>query len=146
MSKAEQDRTKRQLPEGVKDDIQKTCNALSRALRFMTKVIDDDTKHFEEYYREHEDIKYRPKNGPNGEESSEPTEIDLVMQADKLSLPVKRLIDTIATIQKNLVSLDEPDTEKPSDDADEAENYAERARRLSREAKAAKALKNEEEE
>lgn len=97
---------KAKLSESLRKEIQDTTNVLSRAVRFMNKIIQDDIDDMEAYYELYGDIKYRPPKNGNEKELGNPTEVDLVLKADSLGLPLKRLIDTLSAIEHKLGGLD----------------------------------------
>lgn len=134
-------KNKAQLPEELKNDVKAMSEALSKALRFMTKLINDDTTFFETYYSEYNDIRRRLPLSGNPLELGEPVEIDMIMKADSLGLPVKRLIDTIAVIEQKLGGLDSADGSEGYSDGEEREHEADseaRAQKLLDEALARK--------
>lgn len=102
---------KNKLSDSLRGDIQDTATALSRAVRFMNKIIQDDIEFFEGYYKEYGDIRYRPSKNGNPLDLGDPTEIDLIMKADSLGLPLKRLIDILTAIEHKLGGLESNSSE-----------------------------------
>lgn len=106
---------KAEVPTQLKKDIESMADALSRSLRFMTKIINEDNRFMEKYYARYGDIKWRPPIAGNDDERGDSTEIDMIMKADSLGLPIKRLIDTLSVIEQKLgVPLDEKPPKNPS--------------------------------
>lgn len=126
-----EDKKKVEMPDETREALVAAEKALRRSLRLMAKIIEDDVAKLEEYYAKHGDIRYRPKISGNEEEEGLPTEIDIILKADSLGLPMKRIADTISVIRSKLGVISEEDlTYSEAEEKEHEEDLEARAQRL----------------
>jgi len=130
-----------EVPDETREALRAAEKALTRSLRLMAKIVDDDAAKLEEYYEKHGDIRYRPKIR-DSEEEGLPTEIDIILKADSLGLAMKRIADTVSVIRSKLgvPSADEgePKSYSEAEEREHEEDSEARAQRLLDEAMAKK--------
>ncbi len=119
------------LSEKIEKDLENAALKMCDALEFMMQLVEEDTKKFREYHAKYGDIKYRaidPESGDLGD----PTQIDLVMKAESIGMSVKRVIDTLATINNKLTSLEETSDDEYSgkEEKEHQEDINEKAKKL----------------
>jgi hypothetical protein len=138
------ERVRDKLPETIAEDLKNLTITLTRTVKFMTMVLDDDLYFCKEYYKKFGDLRYRPP-GPNGD-YGDPQNIDIQLKADTMGHALKRVVDTISTIENKLSSMKENEEqqkkEKPKTEADKAseaqaksQSAKERAKKLLEQAK-----------
>jgi hypothetical protein len=136
------EKQRERLPKKLSKDLQNLTVVLSKTVEFITTILEDDLDYLKKYYRKYGDLKYRPPL-PNGEpgELGDPQNVDLVMKADTLGMTLKRVVDTISTIETKLASLKEAEEKVKTEPTTEADQQKEaEEKRLSAKEKAAKLL------
>ncbi len=119
------------LSEKIEKDLENAALKMCDALEFMMQLVEEDTKKFREYHAKYGDIKYRAIDPESGE-FGDPTQIDLVMKAESIGMSVKRVIDTLATINNKLTSLEETSDDEYSgkEEKEHQEDINEKAKKL----------------
>lgn len=108
-------------------DLELTC---AKGIEFMRELIDEDIENLRAYKEDKGDIKYRPPlNGVR--DGGDPTQIDLTLKLDSMGLALKRAVDTLTAISKNLLSLEGADEPySPNEEKEHSEDIASKAKRF----------------